>query len=203
MLRPGTYDLFGWSDMNTRIKGLLIGCFGAIFFGFLTIYYGISGRLYVWFGESTTAKYISNGTSFFFSLAAITSFLTGIWQFISGKDYLPDDKPKENKDIGAEIDAEIETDELYREAYCLYEARNFEKARAVSNEILKNYPTSKQAKWVLEKFNFIEINEPKGQSERMENIENINFSKRVLCPDGNCIGVIGNDGSCSECGKKY
>jgi hypothetical protein len=24
---------------------------------------------------------------------------------------------------------------------------------------------------------------------------------RVLCPDGNCIGVIGKDGVCKECGK--
>ena len=29
----------------------------------------------------------------------------------------------------------------------------------------------------------------------------INLSKRELCPDGNCIGVIGSDGKCKECGK--
>ncbi|MBF0495154.1 MAG: zinc ribbon domain-containing protein [Deltaproteobacteria bacterium] len=27
------------------------------------------------------------------------------------------------------------------------------------------------------------------------------FSSRVLCSDGNCIGIIGPDGKCSECGK--
>jgi hypothetical protein len=29
------------------------------------------------------------------------------------------------------------------------------------------------------------------------------WDNRVLCSDGNCIGVIGSDGSCQECGKKY
>ena len=27
--------------------------------------------------------------------------------------------------------------------------------------------------------------------------------RRVLCSDGNCIGVIGPDGRCKECGKPY
>jgi len=29
------------------------------------------------------------------------------------------------------------------------------------------------------------------------------FSERVLCSDGSCIGVIGPDGRCKECGKPY
>jgi hypothetical protein len=29
------------------------------------------------------------------------------------------------------------------------------------------------------------------------------WEKRVLCSDGNCIGVIGADGRCKECGKPY
>lgn len=28
------------------------------------------------------------------------------------------------------------------------------------------------------------------------------WEKRRLCPDGNCIGVIGPDGCCKECGRK-
>ena len=41
-----------------------------------------------------------------------------------------------------------------------------------------------------------------------ENQEDIAFNSndwnnRVLCSDGNCIGVIGSDGRCKECGKKY
>jgi hypothetical protein len=29
------------------------------------------------------------------------------------------------------------------------------------------------------------------------------WENRVLCSDGNCIGVIGSDGKCKECGKPY
>jgi hypothetical protein len=31
----------------------------------------------------------------------------------------------------------------------------------------------------------------------------IDWGNRVLCSDGNCIGVIGPDGNCKECGKPY
>jgi len=29
------------------------------------------------------------------------------------------------------------------------------------------------------------------------------WSRRRLCSDGDCIGVIGADGRCKECGKPY
>ena len=29
------------------------------------------------------------------------------------------------------------------------------------------------------------------------------FSERILCSDGACIGVIGENGMCKECGKPY
>ena len=29
------------------------------------------------------------------------------------------------------------------------------------------------------------------------------WDNRILCSDGNCIGVIGSDGRCKECGKPY
>ena len=29
------------------------------------------------------------------------------------------------------------------------------------------------------------------------------WDNRTLCSDGSCIGVIGPDGHCKECGKKY
>ena len=32
---------------------------------------------------------------------------------------------------------------------------------------------------------------------------NQDWENRVLCSDGNCIGVIGADGRCKECGKPY
>ena len=31
--------------------------------------------------------------------------------------------------------------------------------------------------------------------------EGIDWDQRTLCSDGNCIGVIGPDGRCKECGK--
>jgi DNA-directed RNA polymerase subunit RPC12/RpoP len=32
--------------------------------------------------------------------------------------------------------------------------------------------------------------------------EGLDIESRVLCPDGNCTGII-IDGKCSECGKPY
>ena len=29
------------------------------------------------------------------------------------------------------------------------------------------------------------------------------WDNRILCSDGNCIGVIGSDGRCKECGKEH
>jgi hypothetical protein len=31
----------------------------------------------------------------------------------------------------------------------------------------------------------------------------LDFSKRVLCSDGTCIGVINEEGICKVCGKPY
>jgi hypothetical protein len=31
----------------------------------------------------------------------------------------------------------------------------------------------------------------------------LEWERRTLCSDGNCIGVIGPDGNCKECGKPY
>lgn len=42
----------------------------------------------------------------------------------------------------------------------------------------------------------------------MENEENkiqldLEWEQRTLCSDESCIGVIGSDGRCKECGKPY
>ncbi|MCP4627956.1 MAG: hypothetical protein GY850_31225 [bacterium] len=34
-------------------------------------------------------------------------------------------------------------------------------------------------------------------------IPNSDWDSRILCSDGSCIGVIGPDGLCKECGRKY
>jgi predicted amidophosphoribosyltransferase len=33
--------------------------------------------------------------------------------------------------------------------------------------------------------------------------EEADFSKRILCSDGNCIGVVNAQGVCKVCGKPY
>ena len=33
--------------------------------------------------------------------------------------------------------------------------------------------------------------------------DDIDWNNRVLCSDGNCIGVIGTDGRCKECGLLF
>jgi len=33
--------------------------------------------------------------------------------------------------------------------------------------------------------------------------EDSSWKDRILCSDGNCIGVIGPDGRCKECGRPY
>lgn len=39
--------------------------------------------------------------------------------------------------------------------------------------------------------------------EATEDTEESDFSKRVLCSDGTCIGVINDEGICKVCGKPY
>ena len=33
--------------------------------------------------------------------------------------------------------------------------------------------------------------------------DGLDFSKRILCSDGACIGIINKDGVCGECGKPH
>ncbi|MCP4366490.1 MAG: hypothetical protein GY797_00025, partial [Deltaproteobacteria bacterium] len=40
-----------------------------------------------------------------------------------------------------------------------------------------------------------------GNYEDKKSQVNIEWENRRLCSDGNCIGVIGPDGRCKECGK--
>ena len=40
-------------------------------------------------------------------------------------------------------------------------------------------------------------------SDRKNTQENDDWENRQLCVDGNCIGVIGPDGRCKECGKPH
>jgi len=42
---------------------------------------------------------------------------------------------------------------------------------------------------------------PEEKNEELASVDE--WENRILCSDGNCIGVIGPDGHCKECGKKY
>jgi hypothetical protein len=50
-----------------------------------------------------------------------------------------------------------------------------------------------------------EETEEAAQAEETEGpaVTNDEWARRLLCSDGNCIGVIGADGRCKECGKPY
>lgn len=41
------------------------------------------------------------------------------------------------------------------------------------------------------------------ESETENHQDDIDWENRILCSDGNCIGVIGPDGRCKECGLPY
>jgi len=41
------------------------------------------------------------------------------------------------------------------------------------------------------------------ENEKKPSLSDSDWENRKLCSDGNCIGVIGADGHCNECGKKY
>ena len=42
-----------------------------------------------------------------------------------------------------------------------------------------------------------------GKDEDHRDRRDLDWENRVLCSDESCIGVIGADGSCKECGKAY
>ena len=51
--------------------------------------------------------------------------------------------------------------------------------------------------------NTVENEEPTSADMPHEAAEPDDWQNRVLCSDGNCIGVIGPDGRCKECGKPF
>jgi hypothetical protein len=50
---------------------------------------------------------------------------------------------------------------------------------------------------------FVEADEEEDASEEEEFVADEEWEKRTLCSDPACIGVIGSDGRCKECGKPY
>jgi len=48
----------------------------------------------------------------------------------------------------------------------------------------------------------MENDKPTGEGQETS-FSDTHWENRILCSDGNCIGVIGPDGNCKECGRKY
>lgn len=46
-------------------------------------------------------------------------------------------------------------------------------------------------------------NDKQYEEEQETSYSDSAWDNRILCEDGNCIGVVGPDGKCKECGKKY
>ena len=46
------------------------------------------------------------------------------------------------------------------------------------------------------------LEKPEAKPEPVEG-EDLDFSKRILCSDGTCIGVVNEQGVCKVCGKPY
>ena len=62
----------------------------------------------------------------------------------------------------------------------------------------KNEERKTQPEVDIEKEELIEAEKNKSESQA-----NIDWENRKLCIDESCIGVIGPDGRCKECGKMY
>lgn len=48
-----------------------------------------------------------------------------------------------------------------------------------------------------------EIFEPQKTADEDPVVDNEDWNRRILCSDESCIGVIGSDGRCRECGRPY
>jgi len=48
----------------------------------------------------------------------------------------------------------------------------------------------------------VDIPPQESNSDTESNESDPEWENRKLCPDGNCIGIIGSDGRCKECGRE-
>lgn len=83
-------------------------------------------------------------------------------------------------------------EDMYNEAFdAQYDTGNYQQAYTYYERIIKRFPHSPEAK--------------KAEYEKaimaQQKEANDEFSTRILCDDGNCIGIIGDDGKCTVCGK--
>jgi hypothetical protein len=65
----------------------------------------------------------------------------------------------------------------------------------------KSYEGELSAEYVTSKENVVTVEEPKPVSSKTDTEYDDDWDKRVLCSDESCIGIIGPDGKCRECGQ--
>jgi hypothetical protein len=81
---------------------------------------------------------------------------------------------------------------------CKVCGKPFEGAQVAEGEPAEKAATEPQAMSADAAETFSDADEPEETAEA-----DIDWGKRILCSDENCIGVIGPDGRCKECGKPY
>jgi hypothetical protein len=81
----------------------------------------------------------------------------------------------------------------------------------VSSEIENEHEIKEETEYEADNKDEFKIRTKEEPENKSENETAVNsdvytdseWKNRVLCSDGNCIGVIGPDGCCKECGKPY
>lgn len=82
------------------------------------------------------------------------------------------------------------------EAYDLLESYGFPKQAEVASPGVARDATARQ-------YESRSAESQRTQPRSASNSNPYDWTQRRLCPDGECIGVIGDDGSCKLCGMKW
>lgn len=78
------------------------------------------------------------------------------------------------------------------------------KLRNIDIGKFENYQARNGSVHAVTEFGVLPMNEEKPNIvEEHQSGKNDDWENRVLCSDGNCIGVIGPNGHCKECGKPF
>lgn len=81
--------------------------------------------------------------------------------------------------------------------YIEYRVQSIKDEAEMTAMLAERYEEERARTYVKPNHQFIENNKP-GTSDTHADIKT-----RVLCSDGTCIGVIGKNGRCKDCGKPY
>ena len=122
--------------------------------------------------------------------------------------------PKENKKEAAPTDMEWEHRVLCSDGNCIGVigpngrckecGGKYEGTLPEDHFSEKDEPSSEDISFEKEEPSIEDLSHEAAESnEKDDSLKDDGWQDRVLCSDGNCIGVIGSDGRCKECGKPY